>query len=167
MVLKRFGLRASSELYTFGLDHVQVTPAFKDDPTSTLFIVHFVQKYSKNYAPGLKGASCKKRTLEFTEDTRDPRSFLNILSLYLKKCPKDVELGVVPFFQHANNAWKGEELWYGKKSRVGVNYFPKLMKEAYQLAGLKGDYTLRSIRAGVVQELVENGIPDAGYFENY
>ena len=76
--------------------------------------------------------------------------------------PPVVQEGGAALFQHVNKTWKTDEFWYGMKSRIGVNYFPKIMKSAFSKAGLKGDYTLRSVRAGVVQELVEMGMNDEG-----
>lgn len=163
---KAFGLRAQTELYNFSLDQVKVVPAGQG-PGDTIFSVTFCEKFSKNYAPGLKGVSSKKRVVEFQEDSEDPRSFLHVISLYLTRCPPTIQCGAAPFFQHVNNNWKSEEFWYGQRSRIGVNYFPKIMKTAYNKAGLEGDYTLRSVRAGVVQELVQMGLEDEGTYVHH
>ena len=87
----------------------------------------------------------------------DNRGFYYWLNEYLQHCPEAVVEGNAPLFQHPTKKVDvrvvNDAIWYSLKRAVGARHFEKILKSAYAKAGIKGDFTFRSLRSSDVKEL--------------
>ena len=131
-------------------------------PVDNRMTIVYTETLSKNKQPGLKNLNRPKKVVEQYEEITNERGFYYWFNMYLARVPKSVKDGKASFWVHPLQNWKGKEIWYCENRKIGKNHFAKLIKEAYNEAGLEGDFTIRSIRSSVVNELALSNIDNAG-----
>lgn len=152
VTMRVFGLRGADELYRFNVNNIKI-----EDLDDNSCLISYIENSSKNRQPGLKNINVEKKCVQHFEYKSNERGFYYWLKTYLQRCPESVKNGGV-FWLHPIKNWNSKQVWYSENRKLGINYFSYSMKSIYEKAGLTGDYTLRSIRSSVVNDLTQNEI---------
>lgn len=130
---------------------------FKTDGTGRDFVDLNRAKLSKNVRPGETSTSFTdvKVIVMYADPLLGIKCPVEALRTYLKKIPPLTK----SLFPKSKTKFSGEGIWYCDKSVLGKNTLATFMKGISSRAALSKSYTNHCIRATVVCELKEKGVP--------